>query len=122
MMSWKLSSLLNPFGVVVGAAALTLVLLSWLPDEAQEQPLQLYSGIPIDASLLALDKKALDEAYHQQLLLLFSVWMRQQAGETEKLQNGLRLARRAYNLAAQQIAKREQQLLELDRQQQEHPQ
>lgn len=93
-------------------AALMLFGLLWLRSDQSisQEPLQLYQGIPLDATLLHLDKRALDEAYHQQLLLLFSVWMRQQAGDNVRLQNGLRLARRAYHTVATQIAKREQEL------------
>jgi hypothetical protein len=80
----------------------------------------LYQGIPIDAMLLRLDKRALDEAYHSQLLKLFSVWLSQQAPvDAAGIQNGLRIARRAYNQAAQQISQREKQILD---QQQQHEQ
>jgi hypothetical protein len=80
----------------------------------------LYQGIPMDAMLLRLDKRALDEAYHAQLLKLFGVWLSQQAPvDAAGIQNGLRIARRAYNQAAQQISLRENQLHE---QQQQHDQ
>jgi len=94
-------------------------------DEAQGQQIQeplLYQNIPVDAALLGLDKKALDEAYHDQLKKLFSIWLTTQAqspGAIEGITNGLRIARRSYNIAAQQISKREQQILEEDRQRQQ---
>ena len=91
-------------------------------DEARGEPVEprLYEGIPIDSTLLRLDKRALEEAYHAQLLKLFGVWLSQGAPEDAKnIQNGLRIARRAYNQAATQISKREQQLLEEDRRQQD---
>ena len=64
--------------------------------------------LPIDGRLLALDKRALDEAYHEQILLLFSVWLKQQAGDSTNFNNGLRIARRAYKEAADRIQTREQ--------------
>ena len=67
--------------------------------------------IPIDGRLLALDKRALDEAYHQQILLLFSVWLKQQAGDSTNFNNGLRIARRAYAQAAERIEAREKKML-----------
>ena len=92
-----------------------IVLLAWiilLPKESdsQQSPPQLYEGVPFDANLLALDRRALDEAYHQQIVLLFSIWIKQQAKDATQITAGLQLARRAYNQAAGQIAKREQQL------------
>ena len=81
--------------------------------------IELYEGIPLDATLLHLDKQALEDAYHQYLLLLFSTWLKGNIAEDERIRNGLRKARKAYNAAAQQIAKREQELLELDRQRQQ---
>jgi len=87
--------------------------------QAAREPI-LYQGIPMDAMLLRLDKRALDEAYHAQLLKLFSVWLSQQAPvDAAGIQNGLRIARRAYNQAAQQISQREKQILDEQQQHQE---
>ena len=96
------------------AVFLAAVLLAWGlvmvagMGEGQNGPPQLYEGVPFDAHLLALDRRALDEAYHNQLLLLFSIWLKQQATDPRQITNGLQIARRAYNQAAGQIAKREQ--------------
>jgi hypothetical protein len=68
---------------------------------------QIYRGIPIDAKLLELDKRALDEAYHAQLQNLWLVWLKGQAGDPSYFTNGLKIARRAYAQANEQIAKRE---------------
>jgi hypothetical protein len=113
--------------VVVALALLLLFAFNRLLDGgagAQQQPEPvLYSGIPLDATLLRLDKRALEEAYHLALVRLFGVWLSQGAPQdAHQIINGLRIARRAYNQAAQQIAKREQQLLESDRQQQQQEQ
>jgi len=82
-----------------------------------------YQGLPLDATLLRLDKRALDEAYHMQILKLFGVWLASGAPtEAENFIKGLRIARRAYAQAATQITKRESQLLEEEhRKQEEQP-
>jgi hypothetical protein len=49
----------------------------------------------------------LTEAYHDQLKHLFDVWIRGQAQSTKEITTGLKIARRAYGIAAAQIAKRE---------------
>jgi hypothetical protein len=65
---------------------------------------------------LRLDRRALEEAYHAQMLKLFGVWVSSGApAEAQNFRNGLAIARRAYSLAAQSIAKREQELLEQER-------
>jgi hypothetical protein len=64
-----------------------------------------------DAHLVGLDKLALDDAYHNQLLLLFSVWLKDAAGtDATRISNGLRIARRSYMQAATQIEQRERAL------------
>jgi hypothetical protein len=103
--------------IVLIAASLAWAITVWLPSPLQSQngpagPPQLYENVPFDAHLLALDRRALDEAYHNQLLLLFSIWIKQQAKDPTQITTGLQLARRAYNQAAGQIARREQALHE----------
>jgi len=83
--------------------------------EAQLLEPQLYEGIPLDSTLLRLDKQALDESYHQYILLLFSVWLKGDISEDQRIRAGLKKARAAYNSAARQIAQREQELLKEDR-------
>jgi hypothetical protein len=70
----------------------------------------LYAGVALDAELLELDKRALKEAYHVQLLNLWAVWLKGQAGDPQYFANGLKIARRAYGQANEQIAKREKEL------------
>lgn len=83
----------------------------WEDAQAQQEP-QLYQGIPLDAHLLPLDRRALEEAYHQHLIRLWNVWLTDGAKEAHRITNGLRIARQAYHQAAQQLEKREQQLQE----------
>lgn len=74
-------------------------------DEAEAQ-----DDLADNATLLQLDKQALDVAYREQVQKLFGVWLAHQAGDSSRLVNGLRIARRAYNQAATQLARREQHL------------
>jgi len=109
--------------VVVAMAIIVCVLLALfiftrLLDgagaEGQGDP-QLYEGVPLDAMLLRLDKRALDEAYHSHLIKLFSVWLAEGARDATHFTNGLRIARKSYYVAAGQIAKRDAELIEADR-------
>ena len=86
---------------------------------AQGQPMDVYAGIPPDTKLLALDKQALEQAYTARLIRLFDVWLSSTQGQdAAAFQNGLRIARRGYTLAAQALARREQ---EIERQIQPRP-
>ncbi|HEX4500589.1 MAG TPA: hypothetical protein VH187_05365 [Scandinavium sp.] len=79
-------------------------------DEAPAQAItdiNLYGDVPLDTTLLRLDRRALDEAYHAQLLKLWGVWLADGARHPGNFQNGLGNARRAYGLALQAIIKRE---------------
>lgn len=78
---------------------------------AQQGPIDPYEGIPPDTHLLALDKRALDEAYHLRIVRLFDVWLTSTQGQDPTaFINGLRIARRGYTLAAMGIARREQEI------------
>lgn len=94
------------------------------PSAAQAQAQgDLYGATPLDATLLRMDRRALEEAYHAQMLKLFGVWVSSGApNEAQNFRNGLAIARRAYGLAAQSIAKREQEMLRQERQHQDQPQ
>ena len=104
-------------GTFLAVAIAEYVADGWEDAQAlSAEPPQLYEGIPIDATLLEIDKRALEDAYHQQLLLLFSVWLKGDLAEDRRIKLGIRRARIAYMSAAQQIAKRSQELLQQDRQ------
>lgn len=59
-----------------------------------------------DEHLLELDKQALERSYQAQLQLLFATWLRDDISTTYRVENGLRIARRAYIYAADQLEKR----------------
>jgi hypothetical protein len=98
----------------VVVAVLLVILISWWASEAEAQTPRndtaLYGDLPFDPALLAIDKQSLAEAYHDQLVHLFGVWIRGRASSTKEITEGLKIARRAYGIAAAQIAKREQQI------------
>jgi hypothetical protein len=77
---------------------------------AQTQP-DPYAGIVPDTHLLALDRAALEEAYRLRLIRLFDVWLSSnQAQDATNFVNGLKIARRGYNIAAEALAKRESEI------------
>ena len=80
--------------------------------QAITDPPQVYQGIPFDSHLLRLDRRALEEAYHQQLIFLFTVCLKDGCKDATYFQNGLRNARRFYGVAAKQIAAREKELID----------
>jgi hypothetical protein len=90
-------------------ALLALLLISWLAN-AQPMPRDepLYKDIAPNPSLLLLDKRALSEAYEEQIRHLFAIWVKGQARSTKEITSGIRIARDAYNTANAQIVKREQ--------------
>jgi hypothetical protein len=98
---------------LIAALALVALLLIALAFKtmAQQPPPPLYEGITPDAGLLHLDERALDEAYHTQLVKLFGVWLSQGAPQdAANMRRGLMIARRAYGQAHQQIVQREKEL------------
>jgi hypothetical protein len=104
------------FWPLVAAVLIVLTLwgsYSWSKLAAAGREVELYpASEPLDATLLALDRAALKDAYHDQVLRLFRVYVSQQARDRKPIMAGLQIARRAYSQAAAQIAKREQMLLQ----------
>jgi hypothetical protein len=93
--------------IIVVAALLFIGAVGFLSGrwEAEGQEVQ---SSKYEAHLIEMDKHALDGAYHNQLLLLFSIWLKDGAGtDAARISNGLRIARRAYTQAATQIEQRE---------------
>jgi hypothetical protein len=109
------------------AILLAMALFSFMGGRWEEAPGQaitevdLYGDQPLDAALLALDRRALDESYHAQLLKLWSVWLADGAKNPDNFQRGLANARRAYGLALHAITKREQKFLDAERQRRGEP-
>jgi hypothetical protein len=79
---------------------------------ARQDQVDIYAGIAPDAQLIQLDRLALREAYHQQVVALWTVWLKGQAGDPTFFKNGLQIARRAYAQALTQISRRESEIME----------
>ena len=105
---------------VVIAALATIFLVAFLFSARSQSVPEggVYAGITPDYHLLELDKQALDEAYHQQLLVLFNVYLKGGTGDSQYFQKGLQNARRAYYQASSAIIEREK-LLRVQKQKEE---
>jgi hypothetical protein len=99
--------------LILIACVLLLLVVGLLLEQDRpvaQQSVDLYAGIPVDQHLLALDKRALSEAYHAQALKLWGVLLADGARDTVPFTRGMTNLRRAYGLAAKQIEQREQKL------------
>jgi hypothetical protein len=109
------------FWIAVVIAALAAIFLAAFLLSARSQAVPeggVYAGITPDYHLLELDKQALDEAYHAQLLVLFNVYLKGGSSDSQYFQKGLQNARRAYYQASTAILEREK-LLRAQQQQKE---
>jgi hypothetical protein len=97
------------FAIVIIVVVLIYIIGSFTQAEGEESE-KLYQGIPLDAHFLPLDKEALDLAYKDHLRVLFKVWLTDDIKVVHRINNGLRIARRAYAHAAEQIEIRERAL------------
>ena len=100
------------FAIIV-FVLLLMALIGWMSggwDEAEGATPDFYQGIPLDEKLLTLDKRALDEAYHQHIIKLWNIWLTDGAKEATRVHNGLRISRQSYEYAAAQITRREQEI------------
>jgi hypothetical protein len=107
--------------VIALVILLAMAFVGWISGgwEAQgQQNEQLYGDAPLDAVLIRLDKRALDEAYHQRLIRLWEVWLSPTTRDASSFAGGLKLARQRYGEAATAISRRERQILEQERQHQ----
>lgn len=65
---------------------------------------------PYDARLEEIEREALDEAYRNQIVHVFEVWMKDETGQPARAVTGARRARKAYVEAMTEIAKRQKPL------------
>ena len=75
-------------------------------DEAVGAPLP---PSKFDKELIAVDKEAIKEAYRNQVVHLFSVWMKDEHDQPRRALVGINQARRAYIESMTALEKREQQ-------------
>jgi hypothetical protein len=108
---------------VVIAALAAIFLAAFLISARSQAPTQnqsdVYAGVTPDYHLLELDKQALDEAYHQQLLILFNVYLKGGTSDSQYFQKGLQNARKAYYQASSAIIEREKLLRAQQKQKEE---
>jgi exopolysaccharide biosynthesis protein len=113
--------------VIVLIILFAIAVAGWISGGWDETPAQaitdvdIYGDVPLDATLLRLDRRALDEAYHAQLLKLWGVWLVDGAKDPSRFKAGMANARRAYGLALHEIAKREQAVLQHERERRGEP-
>jgi hypothetical protein len=100
---------LRPIIVILIVILLLILagLYTRIETQGEGEP-QLYAGVPFNAKLLELDKRALDDAYHDQIVKLFGVWLTHGINDASNFRRGLQNTRKGYEMAAEQIAKREQ--------------
>jgi hypothetical protein len=96
--------------VILFALALFGYLTGGWDVQAEPRAVDPYGELPLDAQLLPVDKRALEEAYRAHLIKLWTVWLTDGAKDATHFRNGLRIARGAYHIAADGIAKRERDL------------
>jgi hypothetical protein len=75
-------------------------------DEAQGAPVP---PSKFDKDLITLDKEAIKQAYHDQVVRLFAVWMKDETDQPRRALVGINQARRAYIESMTALEKREQQ-------------
>jgi len=90
----------------------------WEAQGEQAEP-QLYGDTPLDAVVIRLDKRALDQAYENRVMRLWEVWISPTTRDATSFTNGLKIARARYAEAAAAIGRRERQLIEMEQRHQE---
>jgi hypothetical protein len=107
--------------VIVLIILFALAFAGWMTGGWDESPAAspklassegLYDGISLDAELLLIDREALDQAYHNHLIKLWTVWLTDGAKDPTHFRRGLMISRDAYKKAHEAIAKREEILKE----------
>jgi hypothetical protein len=94
--------------VIVIVILLLLAAFGYLTGRWDEADAQVLAPSKFDSDLIAIDKEAVKQAYHDQVVHLFAVWMKDEKGQPDRALVGVRQARRAYIEAMTAIEKREQ--------------
>jgi hypothetical protein len=95
--------------VVSGGLAAVLLAIFFAGEAAINLPPPLERS-QYDEHLLAIDREALEDAYHRQIGLLFEGWMKDPTGQPDRFLLGLRKATRAYIAAMDGAKAREQEI------------
>ena len=90
--------------------AALLVMAAAKPDSDQREVVEMPFVVPPhhEARLIELDRQAIERAYVAYVQSLFSVWMKDSAGQPERAARGVQQARRAYVGSIRAIEQREE--------------
>ena len=89
--------------VAIIATLIAVALLVLVSDPSSEAPSE---DAKFDAHIIQLDREAIDQAYRDQIMHLFQVWMKDEHDQPRRAIVGARQARRAYIGAMTEIDKR----------------
>src|SRR5262245_20573648 len=104
-MTWPQRFLLSLVTVLAMLFALSLCGYDrWRSIDADAQVLP---PSKYDKRVSELDREAIEEAYKNQIIHLFEIWMKDERGQPQRAVTGARQARRAYVGAMTEIDKRE---------------
>jgi hypothetical protein len=95
--------------VVSGGLAAVLTAIFFASEGAVNPPPPLERS-QYDEHLLAIDRDALEDAYHHQVEFLFEGWMKDPTGQPERFLAGVRKATRAYIAAMDGAKAREEEI------------
>jgi len=105
--------------VLVLAILFMLAFIGWISGGWDEAPAATTTLPPIDAKyedqFIALDRKAIEEAYYEQIKHLFQVWAKDETSQPQRAVVGAKQARRMFISSMDAIANRERQLREQQR-------
>jgi hypothetical protein len=94
--------------VIVITVLVVILLLLFLPDASGE--IEQDSIAKYEAKFVELEKEATDEAYREQIMRLYSIWLRDETGQPHRALTGARQARSAYARIMDALEKREREL------------
>ena len=96
--------------IIVVLVMLVLGLIGYLSGRWEVEAAPAPVPSPYETRLIALDREAMDNAYRSKLEQLFSVWLKDEAGQPVRAVTGANQARKAYNNAMTEIERREKSL------------
>jgi hypothetical protein len=96
--------------MIVALAILLLLIATWIfgGNETAAQPTPPpYAVTPYEEDMLALERKGIDEAFQNQVVSVFGVWMKDSTGQPGRAIVGMLGARAAYAGARAKLDERE---------------
>jgi hypothetical protein len=96
--------------VIAVTVVLIILLLLFLPDASGEVKQDSILSGKYEARFVELEKEATDEAYREQIIRLYGIWLRDETGQPHRALTGARQARSAYARIMDALEKREREL------------